>query len=80
MPLLAILGADLQRRLCHQLISGVRSSETRKKLLQKDRDFENALQVAFAEEAACREVSELDTQQTTQVHQVKRHQRSNSVM
>ena len=65
-------GADLQRRLSDQLVSGIRSAETRKKLLQKDQDFNDSLAIALADEA---ESGQLSTS-SGDVHHVKhKHQR-----
>ena len=48
-------GAFLERSLRDQFISGIYNSSTRKKLLNEDRTFQDALKVAIADEAARKE-------------------------
>lgn len=66
-------GTHLVRALRDQFVSGVRNAGTRKKLLQKDRTFEESLQVAIADEAACREIRQIQTgtNSTHPVHNVQ---------
>ena len=72
-------GADLPRRLRDQLISGVRSAETRRKLLQKNMKFDEALRLALADESAYRESNQLVVSTPTgDVHHVRRHHSSSS--
>lgn len=53
-------GTHLQRALRDQLINGIRSADTRKKLLATDRELQQVFDVAIAEEAAKRESQLLD--------------------
>ena len=73
-------GTHLTRALRDQFVSGVRNAGTRKKLLQKDRTFEESLQVAIADEAACREIRHLQTNSTSThpVHNVQAKSRATS--
>ena len=65
-------GVNLQRRLRDQLVSGIRSAETRKKLLQKDQDYNYALAIALADEAACREACQLNSSSSSgDIHHIK---------
>lgn len=47
-------GNFLPRSLRDQFVSGVRNTDTQKKLLQEDRDFDACLTIALADEAAVR--------------------------
>ena len=53
-------GTHLGRALRDQFISGVRQSSTKKKLLDKDRTFDECIKIALAEEVATREVEYLN--------------------
>lgn len=57
-------GEFLNRSLRDQFVSGIRSTATRKKLLNEDRTFQDALKVAVADEVASKE--------TLQFHQEPR--------
>ena len=52
-------GENLQRALRDQFVTGIRSMETRKKLLGKDHSFDDVIKLALADEAATRETSQL---------------------
>ena len=55
-------GGNLTRRLRDQFVSGVKNTETRKKLLQKDHILDECLTAALADEASIREVEHLGKQ------------------
>ena len=52
-------GENLSRALRDQFVSGIRSAETRKKLLGRDQAFDDVVKLALADEAAAKETSEL---------------------
>ena len=52
-------GEFLNRSLRDQFICGIRNSATRKKLLNEDRTFQDALKVAIADEVASKETLEV---------------------
>ena len=59
-------GEFLNRSLRDQFVCGIRNPATRKKLLSEDRTFQEALQVAIADEIAAKETLQVQQQQLPQ--------------
>ena len=59
-------GEFLNRSLRDQFVCGIRNPATRKKLLSEDRTFQQALQVAIADEVAAKETMQVQQQQLSQ--------------
>jgi transposase InsO family protein len=57
-------GAHLDRAMRDQFISGVRHVPTQRKLLERDRNFDDCVKVAIADEAAGRETAQFQEQQS----------------
>ena len=55
-------GEFLNRSLRDQFVCGIRNQATRKKLLSEDRDFQQALKVAIADETAGKETLQVEQQ------------------
>jgi len=52
-------GENLNRALRDQFVAGIKSAETRKKLLGKDNTFDEVVKLALADEAAMKETAQL---------------------
>ena len=59
-------GEFLRHSLRDQFVCGIRNPATRKKLLSEDRTFQQALQVAVADEIAAKETLQVQQQQLPQ--------------
>ena len=54
-------GENLNRALRDQFVAGIKSADTRKKLLGKDNSFDEVVKVALADEVAIKETAQLPT-------------------
>ena len=65
----------MNRSLRDQFVCGIRDPTTRKKLLSEDRTFQQALQVAIADEVAAKETMQVQQQQqlSQPVNSVTKH-------
>ena len=63
-------GEFLNRSLRDQFVCGIRNPATRKKLLSEDRTFQQAMQVAIADEIAAKESIQVQQQFPQPVHSV----------
>ena len=63
-------GEFLNRSLRDQFVCGIRNPATRKKLLSEDRTFQQALQVAIADEVAAKETMQVQHQLSQPVNSV----------
>ena len=66
-------GEFLNRSLQDQFVCGIRNPATRKKLLSEDRTFQQALEVAIADEIAAKESVQVQQQMTQSVNSVSKN-------
>jgi len=64
-------GDNLNRALRDQFVAGVRSADTRRKLLGKDNSFDDVMKIALADEVAAKEVSHVGASSVRSVNYVK---------
>ena len=69
-------GRFLNRALRDQFVSGIRNRDTQRKLLEEDRDFQECVTIAAADETARRESETLQAASSSQVHFVSQSKKN----